>query len=136
MSSFFNEGGIFSTYAYRLIWNEICDALNYANKRQSRECACDELPIIVANDGERENLREFHMDIKAALHKAKTLAPPSTQKGIEAMELMSKGYTSREIGEQMHASANLVCAWVSKAKRFLKTRQDISKIAEAYHIGA
>lgn len=112
MSSFFNEEGPFSTYAYRLIWNEICDALNYANKRQSRECACDELPIIVANDGERENLREFHMDIKAALHKAKTLAPLSTRKGIEAIELMSK------------------------ARRFLKTRQDISKIAEAYHIGA
>ncbi len=131
-----DKGGTFSTYAYRLIWNEICDALIYANRRQSREYACDELPIIVINDGERENLREFHMDIKAALHKAKELAPPSTRKGIEAIELMSRGYTSREIGEQMNASANLVCAWVSKARKFLGVRPEIAQIAEAYHISA
>ena len=32
-----DKGGNFSTYAYRLIWNEICDALIYATKRQSTE---------------------------------------------------------------------------------------------------
>lgn len=28
-----DKGGCFSTFAYRLIWNEICDALAYATKR-------------------------------------------------------------------------------------------------------
>ena len=57
-----DKGGCFSTYAYRLIWNEICDA------------------------------------------------QPSILRGIRALILMSKGYTSREIGEKMNASAKLVCA--------------------------
>lgn len=28
-----DRGGVFSTYAYRLIWHEICSALIYATKR-------------------------------------------------------------------------------------------------------
>lgn len=34
--------GSFSTYAYRLIWNEICDALIAGNKRQAHEILTDE----------------------------------------------------------------------------------------------
>ena len=36
-----NRGGAFSTYAYRLIWHEICDTLIAAGRRQARETACD-----------------------------------------------------------------------------------------------
>ena len=32
-----DKGGCFSTYAYRIIWNEICDVLIQATKRSSRE---------------------------------------------------------------------------------------------------
>lgn len=32
-----DKGGCFSTYAYRLIWNEICSALIYANRRAGKE---------------------------------------------------------------------------------------------------
>ena len=32
-----DRGGNFSTYAYRLIWNEICSALVHATKRQETE---------------------------------------------------------------------------------------------------
>ena len=32
-----DKGGCFSTYAYRLIWNEICSALIYANRRTGKE---------------------------------------------------------------------------------------------------
>lgn len=42
---------------------------------------------------------------------------------------MSQGYTSREIGEKMGASANLVCAWVSKARSFLKERPEAALVA-------
>lgn len=75
------------------------------------------------------------MDVDEALRIAKKIAPPSTVKGIQAIQLMSEGYTSREIGEQMNASAKLVCAWVSKARKFLKTRPEIAQIAVAYHLG-
>ena len=42
-----------------------------------------------------------------------------TAKGIRALRLMADGYTAREIGEQMGASANNVTAWVSRARRYL-----------------
>ena len=56
---------------------------------------------------------------------AKAEAPPSTGKGIDAMCMMADGYTSRDIGEKMDASDRLVCAWVSKARKFLKDRPEI-----------
>ena len=41
-----DRGGTFSTYAYRLIWNEICDALVYATRRQTREIPSDLAPLV------------------------------------------------------------------------------------------
>ena len=69
------------------------------------------------------------MDISQLLSAARKEAPPSTAKGIDAMILMSQGYTSREIGERMGASAKLVCAWVSKARKFLKAFPETEAIA-------
>ena len=37
-AAYSDRGGCFSTYAYRIIWNEICTALIYANRRAAREC--------------------------------------------------------------------------------------------------
>ncbi len=48
---------------YRLIWNEICDALIYVTRRQERETACDITPYISA---EQELLKLFL--IRANVH--------------------------------------------------------------------
>ena len=90
-------------------------------------------PYIAAKQETPEELSDFRMDIKRALEQAKADAPPSTRKGIDAICMMSKGYTSSEIGEKMDASAKLVCAWVSKARKFLKSRPEFAQIAAAYH---
>ena len=37
-----DKGGCFSTYAYRLIWNEICDALIRATRLSQYECSIEE----------------------------------------------------------------------------------------------
>ena len=129
-----DKGGTFSTYAYRLIWHQICDAMIYATRRQTKETACDVTPYIAAKQEPPEELSDFRMDIKRALEQAKADAPPSTRKGIDAICMMSKGYTSSEIGEKMDASAKLVCAWVSKARKFLKSRPEFAQIAAAYHL--
>ena len=42
-----DKGGTFSTYAYRLIWNEICDALIYSTRRQATEFSSDMIPLVV-----------------------------------------------------------------------------------------
>ncbi len=85
-----DKGSTFSTYAYRLIWHEICDVL------------------------------------------AKASAPPHVVKGIDAMLLMAKSYTCREIRERMGASDNLVSAYVSKARKFLKGRPKSAQMMEIY----
>ena len=36
-----DKGGIFSTYAYRLIWHEICDALIQSTKRSADKVMAD-----------------------------------------------------------------------------------------------
>lgn len=120
-----DKGGTFSTYAYRLIWNEICDAMIYAARRQANESACDVTPFVAAEQAVPEELSVFYIDIEKVLAAAKAEAPPSTGKGIDAMCMMADGYTSREIGEKMDASDRLVCAWVSKARKFLKDRPEI-----------
>lgn len=48
------------------------------------------------------------------------------------MFLMEKGYTSREIGERFGVKANLVCAWVSKARKYLREREELRQMAEEY----
>ena len=40
------------------------------------------------------------------------------------------GRASKEIGNEFGVSANLVCAWVSKARKYLKSRPEILALAE------
>ena len=124
-----DKGGTFSTYAYRLIWHELCDALVQSTKRYADEVVADVTPYISNEPENGEFLSGLRMDLSQALSSARKDAPPSTAKGIDAMVLMSQGYTSREIGERMGASARLVCAWVSKARKFLKGRPETEAIA-------
>ena len=76
-----------------------------------------------------ENDLELGIAIEQALEKAKLEAPPSTVKGIEAIRLMAEGFTCREIGEQMGATDKVVAAWISKARKFLKSRKDVLDLA-------
>ena len=124
-----DKGGTFSTYAYRLIWHEICDALILSTKRYADEVVADVTPYI-NNEPEDGAFRSgLRMDLSRAFSAARKEAPPSTAKGIDAMILMSQGYTSREIGARMGVSAKLVCAWVSKARKFLKAHPEMKTIA-------
>ena len=127
-----DRGGTFSTYAYRLIWHEICDTLIAAGRRQARETACDVPPGETRDKKSARRSVELKMDLNQAFKQAKVQAPPSTAKGMEAMRLMSAGYSSREIGDRMEASDKLVCAWVSKARKFLKGRREFMEFAREY----
>jgi DNA-binding CsgD family transcriptional regulator len=69
--------------------------------------------------------------LNQALAAAMARASGITAKGIEAIRLLAEGYTHREIGERMGgASANIVSAWVARARRFL--REDPAVAAFAY----
>lgn len=128
-----DQGGCFSTYAYRLIWNEICDALVRSARKGNREMAVEVLPKMGTYQ-EHDN-KDLQIALQNILDQAEGMVPTSTRKGIRAMFLMEKGYTSREIGEQMGVRANLVCAWVSKARKYLRELTELQQIAEEYGYG-
>ena len=109
----------FSTYASRLIRNEIYDALEYSTRHGNREQATDpaELPHTrLADEFEQQILCGALLD---QLDRAEASATGSVAKGIRAIRLLAHGYTSREIGERFGAPANHVTAWVSKARKYL-----------------
>ena len=120
-----DRGWTFSTYAYRLIWNEICDALIYSTRRQATELSSDMIPLVAENPTVSIADVATQLDVQAALKAAKQKASPCVIKGIDAMIQMAEGRSSKEIGNEFGVSANLVCAWVSKARKYLKSRPEI-----------
>ena len=102
-----------------------------ANKQRNAEVFDEyERDIPELDDGKRR--AEINFDVVRELVSAKAEAPPHVVKGIDAMVLMAKGYTCREIGERIGASDNLVSAYVSKARKFLKRRPGPAVIMEIY----
>ena len=126
-----DKGGCFSTYAYRLIWNSICDALIYATRRQDTEILTDDCTLHEASDSD-EFFSELKFDLDTALKHAKKNASPSIQKGIAALMLLSQDYSSIEVGEKLHMSPNTVRAMASKARKYLRSCPEISLLKEGY----
>lgn len=112
-----DKGGVFSTYAYRLIWNEICTALEYASIRTVRETLTD--PTTIANP-EIDAPDTNHLGLEQALDMAEKQATGVVAKGIHALRLRYSGYSCREIGDMMGAPANHVTAWIAKARTYLR----------------
>lgn len=125
-AAYTDKGGCFSTYAYRLIWNEICDALIKANSQYSREISLED-----ANATEAEYLEpDISGELSAALCIVTKRATPAVQNGIKALCYASKGYSSREIGEKMDAADGKVRMWMTRAKRFLQVQPEILALTE------
>lgn len=83
------------------------------------------LPLVVEEPAVSIADVATQLDMKAALKAAKQEASPCVLKGIDAMIQMAEGRSSKEIGDEIGVSANLVCAWISKARKFLKNRPEI-----------
>ena len=127
-----DKGGCFSTYAYRLIWNEICSALVYASRRSASEFVTDPEIMINAKDTEQEDIENIS-EIRRILDQAEAAASGVEAKGIRALRLMNDGYTSREIGELMGASPNNVTAWISKARKALQSNSALQELKNALY---
>lgn len=115
-----DRGGVFSTYAYRLIWNEICSALVYATARAAKESLSD--PSTMVRPGATSEQPDVSaLDLQALLDQAEQNATGVTAKGIHAIKLKANGYNSREIGAMMGAPANHITAWIAKARAYLRS---------------
>ena len=107
----------FSTYAYRLIWNEICTALISATRKASGEQPM-ELPILEIQGANGEF--PSALELEDLLERGEREATGVVKKGIQAMRLRVNGYSTREIGVHLGAPDNYVTAWEAKARKYLR----------------
>ena len=119
-----DKGGCFSTYAYRLIWNEICDELIRTTRLTQREQISDVTEILALSAQDCPDPFES-CNLRHALEQAKSMAQGVTAKGIRCLELTLQGYSSQEVGTMVEAEAATVRMWMTKARRFLKNLPEL-----------
>ena len=124
-----DKGGCFSTYAYRLIWNEICDELIRSSRIERYHCCLNE-DHIASERNQKEDPCLNLLEQKVILEMVKERAIGMTAKGITCLELAVQGYTSAEIGKQMNAKAATVRMWMTSARRFLKEQPELKSCIE------
>ena len=114
-----DKGGCFSTYAYRLIWNEICDALVKTTRINQNETVMEANEIL---RGVQEHMPDplEACELKQILESARRSADGVTAKGVQCLMLSAQGYTSSDLANIFNANASAVRMWMTKARRYLK----------------
>ena len=114
-----DKGGCFSTYAYRLIWNEICDALVKTTRINQNETVMEANEIL---RGVQEHIPDplEACELKQILESARRSADGVTAKGVQCLMLSAQGYTSSDLANIFNANASAVRMWMTKARRYLK----------------
>ena len=125
-----DKGGVFSTYAYRLIWNEICDFLIRTSRMERVQYSYEESWSMQSREKSMEENCLDLLDQKILLRTAKERASGTTSMGITCLELSVQGYTSAEIGMCMNATPSTVRMWMTAARRFLKEQPEIKSCME------
>lgn len=125
-----DKGGTFSTYAYRLIWNEICDELVRNTRLVLNEQPADTIEILTKSSAQFTDPLETH-DLRHILLQAKKQARGGTARGIECLELTVQGYSSQEIGTIVGADPGAVRMWMTRARKYLKCIPELQQYAEA-----
>ena len=102
-----DKGGCFSTYAYRLIWNEICDALVKTTRINQNETIMEACDIM---RGVQECLPDplEACELNEILKAARSAADGVTAKGIQCLMLSAQGYdldfSYKEISDKLQIS--------------------------------
>ena len=123
-----DKGGCFSTYAYRLIWNEICDELARSTRLIQKEQGSETIDAVVDCRSQEENPLQVS-ELRHLLQQAKANASDAAAKGITCLELTIQGYNSKDIAKLFHAEAATVRMWMSRARRYL---QNIPELRECW----
>lgn len=119
-----DKGGCFSTYAYRIIWNEICDALIQASRINGREMELEFAFSNPAAGGYSEDLLES-CELRAILEQIRDNAKGILAKGIQCLLLTEEGYSSKELGQLFSSEPAAVRMWMTKARRYLSKHPDL-----------
>lgn len=80
-----------------------------------------ELPILEIQ-GAQEKFAST-LELEDLLERGERTAKGVAKKGIQALRLRLKGYSTREIGACLGAPDNYVTAWEAKARSYLRAMQ-------------
>lgn len=119
-----DKGGCFSTYAYRIIWNEICDALIQATRIHTREEPALQTEAVTQNAVSVQDLLE-HAELRSVLDGISNNAPTVVAKGIQCLILSQNGYSSKELGRMYSANHAAIRMWMTKARRYLRGHPEL-----------
>ena len=122
-AAYTDKGGCFSTYAYRIIYNTLMDAITQINRQNSYETAADYLEGW--NNEETYSNQHAYTELKYSLREMEKKAPKGIRKGIRALLLSAEGYSNMEIGKKFHSTANTVRVWISRERKYLKLKLPI-----------
>lgn len=121
-----DKGGCFSTFAYKLIWHEICDCLAKVSKPNKNEELVEYHCIATI----QSQLIEREFEIKLMINQTEQKAHGSLRYGIDALKLFLYGYSSKDIAKIMKMKPGTVRMQITRAKRFLQQQQEIKLILE------
>lgn len=124
-----DKGGCFSTYAYRLIWNEICDVLiktTRVNQNETVMEAAEILQSVQENLPDPMEICELKQILETARHDAKGV----TAKGVQCLMLSAQGYNSNELSVIFAAKPSAIRMWMTKARRYLKDWPELAAYIE------
>lgn len=123
-----DKGGCFSTYAYRLIWNEICDVLIKTTRLSARETSLETETGIGIPDQKPTDTFEL-IEFRTQMEELQSRASGCARKGIACLLLSMDGYSSQEIGRIYDADPAAVRMWMTKGRRFLKSQPELQEYA-------
>lgn len=121
----------FETYAKVVIRNAIYDYWRSLQKERTYTCSMDAIADnetdtsyqqLLANTSSLQNLEQEHnlRSIYEYLQTLQNVNCTTIKKGIQALLLQQKGYTSQEISKHYGVPASHVRAWKSKARKYLQ----------------
>ena len=126
--SYNHEIGSFVPLACRVIYNAIIDhcrkenAARFPKLEMDLDCDCDSYALSFMGISDDFDETVFYSDALEVLRKCKAAYSGITLRGIEALELKSLGYSTREIADRYETTVNNVNAWISRARA--KLRED------------
>ena len=98
------------------------NAARFPKLEMDLDCDCDSYALSFMSISDDFDETVFYSDALEVLRKCKAAYSGITLRGIEALELKSLGYSTREIADRYETTVNNVNAWISRARA--KLRED------------
>ena len=127
------EIGSFAPFGSRYVYNALIDHCRKQNTLGSRkhdyvpESDCDNYALDYFGQEEDFDDGIYLRDFSEAFNVCKNQYSGIARLGIEAIELKSLGYTTREIAKQYGTTVNNVNAWISRARSKLKSNPEFTR---------